>query len=63
MCPGRFVAKQAVVTFIAMALHRFNLSLDGSQPFPTAKEGNPVIGLMSNQPGSDLRVQIASRKF
>jgi len=62
MCPGRFVAKQAVVTFIAMVLNRFNVEIDGSQPFPTAKEGNPVIGLMSNQSGSDLRVKLSPKK-
>ncbi|KAF2796016.1 cytochrome P450 [Melanomma pulvis-pyrius CBS 109.77] len=63
MCPGRFVVKQAVVNFIAMALNRFDISIDGPQPMPTAKEGNPVIGLMSNQPGSDLRVRLRLRKY
>ena len=58
MCPGRFVAKQAVITFIAMVLNRFDIALDGPQPFPSAKEGNPVLGLMSNLPGSDLRVKL-----
>ncbi|KAJ4357133.1 uncharacterized protein N0V89_001708 [Didymosphaeria variabile] len=62
MCPGRFVAKQAVVSFIATAFNRLRISVDGTQPFPTAKEGNPVIGLMSNQPGSDLRVRLVPRK-
>jgi cytochrome P450 len=62
MCPGRFVAKQGVISLIAMALHRFDISLEGKQPFPMAKEGNPVIGLMSNQPGSDLSVRLSPRK-
>jgi cytochrome P450 len=63
MCPGRFVAKQAVVSFMAMVLNRYNIALDGPQPFPSAKEGNPVLGLMSNLQGSDLQVRLTPRNM
>lgn len=59
MCPGRFVAKQAVVSFVAMALNRFDMELAEPQSFPVAEEGNPVLGIMANK--TDLKVRLSRR--
>ena len=58
-CPGRFVAKQAVISFVAMLLRRFNIKVDGPQPFPEGQLGVPVLGIMSNK--SELKVHITPR--
>jgi cytochrome P450 len=62
-CPGRFVAEQAAVSFVAMVLHRFDITLSpGNQPFPLPEEGNPVLGLMDPRKGYDLQVELSPRK-
>ncbi|UKZ50161.1 hypothetical protein TrVGV298_004417 [Trichoderma virens] len=62
MCPGRHMAKRAVLLFVAMLLQRFDIEMDGFQPIPTAEEGKPIIGIMSIKEGSDLRVRLTTRK-
>jgi Cytochrome P450 len=62
MCPGRFVAKNAVVTFMALLFRRFDLELAYKQPFPRAEMGNPVLGIMANKRGDDLMVRFKVRK-
>ena len=62
MCPGRFVAKNAVVTFIAMLFHRYELELAHEQRFPRAEMGNPVLGIMANKNGDDLMVRFKARE-
>lgn len=61
-CPGRFVAKQSVMTFVALVLHRFEIEKSpASQGFPVAEEGNPVLGLMDPKEGSDLVIKLTRR--
>lgn len=61
-CPGRFVAEQAAVVFVAMVLKRFDITLAPSkQPFPLPEEGNPVLGLMDPRKGYDLQVRLSAR--
>lgn len=61
-CPGRFVAKQSVMTFVALVLHRFEIEIyPASQGFPLAEEGNPVLGLMDLKEGSDLKIKLTRR--
>lgn len=62
MCPGRNLAKQMTLAFIAIALHRFEISLDPpDQAFPAPAEGKPSIGLIDVQDGCDIQVKIRVR--
>ena len=58
LCPGRYAAKQTVITFVAMLLRRYEIKLAGSQKMPRLEEGYPVLGLMSSKEGDDLLVKI-----
>lgn len=58
-CPGRFAAKQVVLSFLAMLLKRFHVSVDRPQPFPKAQLGTPVLGIMANQ--SELQIRLSPR--
>lgn len=62
MCPGRHVAKRAVLVFVAMLLQRFDIEMDGYQPMPEAEEGKPVLGIMSIKENQDLKVRLTTRK-
>ena len=58
LCPGRFIAKQAIFTFIALALSRFDICLDDEggddHPFPQAEDLKP--GLATLGPREDDQV-------
>lgn len=61
-CPGRFMAHQATVVFVAMVLRRFDVLVHPkAQSFPLAEEGNPVLGLMDHMAGSDLQIKLIQR--
>ena len=75
LCPGRFLAKQLVFTFVALCLSRFDISLDGAelrsssldgkaQRFPRAELSKP--GLATLSPVAEdklvLRLRPRSRK-
>ena len=60
LCPGRFIAQQSILVFVAMLLHRFDLSLAGPQRFPRACHGRPVLGIMPAM--DDVSVLISERK-
>jgi cytochrome P450 len=63
MCPGRYIAKQAVIMFVAMVLHRFDIELaDEQQSFPEPELGKPVLGIMSNKSRQDLKVRLSPTK-
>lgn len=58
LCPGRFLAKQVVFTFVALTLSRFDVSLDGAglgdnsldrhlQRFPRAELSRPGLATLS----------------
>ncbi|ROT37825.1 cytochrome P450 [Sodiomyces alkalinus F11] len=62
MCPGRNLAKQATLAFVAMAVRRFEMVVEPpGQPFPEAAEGKPSIGLVDVQEGYDLKVRLRAR--
>ena len=63
LCPGRFIAKQSVIAFVAMLVQRFDIVLVGQQKFPRFEVGNPVLGVMSSKKGDDLSVQLTPRKW
>jgi cytochrome P450 len=64
MCPGRYVAKRAVMLFVAMLLRKFDLEMVGGPetPVPDAEQGKPVLGIMSVKEGQDLMVRLTRRK-
>lgn len=69
-CPGRFLARREVVTFIALFLHRFHVILAPGpgevcdtraakyQPFPKIEEMKPCLGIMGPAKGEDVRIRI-----
>ncbi|KAL8962323.1 MAG: hypothetical protein Q9193_001244 [Seirophora villosa] len=64
-CPGRFIAKREVLTFVALVLARFELSLPKSGTngattpiFPRIEDGKPCLGIMGPRLGWDTRVQV-----
>ena len=61
MCPGRHVAKHAVLSFVAMVLQRFDVELAHSQPMPRADDSKPVVGMVPPMEGDDVIVRLASR--
>ncbi|KAK4197159.1 Abscisic acid 8'-hydroxylase 4 [Triangularia verruculosa] len=63
MCPGRNLAKQTTLAFVAMVLDRFDVELDPpGQKFPRPAEGKPSIGLVDVTEGEDLRVKLTPRR-
>ena len=74
-CPGRFLAKREVMTFVALLLHRFDISLAANPALPASKdkttkpafprleEQKPCLGIMGPAKGHDvcLRVRPAKR--
>ncbi len=59
MCPGRFVAKHAVLAFVPTIVNWVYIELDPpSQGFPIAEEGVPVVGLMVPIIGSDNTIKL-----
>ncbi|KAL8695677.1 MAG: hypothetical protein Q9201_007988 [Fulgogasparrea decipioides] len=58
-CPGRFLAKQEVFTFVAVVLHRFALEL--VEPMmPTVNVREPCLGAM--RPIGDIRVKVMQKE-
>jgi cytochrome P450 len=62
MCPGRNLAKQTTLAFVAMAVHAFEMVLDPpGQKFPSPLEGKPSIGLVDIMEDTDLTVRLEPR--
>ena len=66
-CPGRFIARQEVVAFVAFVLKRFEMEIpkagiDGvSNTYPQLEEMEPCLGVMGPVQGNDLMVRIRRR--
>lgn len=70
-CPGRFLAKQEMLVFVALALNRFDIELaplesqEGGVPrlqrFPLLDEFTPALGVNGPLKGSDVYVNIKRR--
>jgi len=61
-CPGRHFSGQATMVFVAMMLHRFELSLDpADQKFPEADPSRPVLGLIGVKKNSSLDLKLTRR--
>ena len=66
LCPGRFLAKKLVFSFIALALSRFQISLDtrdGKEQarFPRANESKPALGTLSPIAGDEVILRVEPR--
>ncbi|KAL9019113.1 MAG: hypothetical protein Q9185_003587 [Variospora sp. 1 TL-2023] len=62
-CPGRFLAKREVLTFVALVLARFELSLSKPEngatvPFPQIEDAKPCLGIMGPRLGWDTTIQV-----
>jgi len=60
MCPGRHLAKHAILSFVAIMLRRFNVTLAFPQPFPRYFEAEPTIGIMDTH--DEVFVQLEARE-
>ena len=65
LCPGRFLAKQAIFAFVALALSRFDVCLDGDgggddgsfkQAFPHPGNLKPGLATLGPREGDDVFV-------
>ena len=59
LCPGRRVAQRAAYVFIALVLHRFDLKLAFTQPFPRPETKTPDLGVFMSS--DDLVLTIRQR--
>lgn len=70
-CPGRFMAKQETIAFVALALHRFDIEpaemetttadrskITPRQPFPRFDEWKPTLGIMGPMEGDDYIIRV-----
>lgn len=60
-CPGRFLARREICTFVVAFLHRFNVEVLAGEVFPRRDEVTPNLGIMEPMKGDDLRVRISIR--
>lgn len=66
-CPGRFIARQEVVAFVAFVLKRFELEVPNAEKdgipntFPRLEEMKPCLGVMGPVQGNDIIVSIRRR--
>jgi cytochrome P450 len=66
LCAGRFVAMQEVLSFIGLALHRYDIEVverpDGmNQGFPRVDSMKPTFGMMGPIDGDDYVVTVTKR--
>ncbi|TVY19957.1 Prostacyclin synthase [Lachnellula arida] len=65
LCPGRFLARQAIFAFVALLISRFDVSLAdvgaGPQPFPRHDESKPAIGTLAPRREDKVFLDISPR--
>ncbi|KAH8654972.1 cytochrome P450 [Tricladium varicosporioides] len=61
-CPGRFLAQKEVLTFVALAVSRFDVQkakeLGEKNAFPRLEVKKPCLGIMAPVKGDDVRVTV-----
>ncbi len=66
-CPGRFLARREILTFVALAISRFDISVSdpkagGSCPmFPRVDKKKFGLGVMNAVKGDDITVNLKAR--
>lgn len=63
LCPGRFLARQEVLAFVATVLGRFEVGVvrtvgSGEGGLPRPETRNPPIGMMAPVKGQDVIVEV-----
>lgn len=61
MCGGRYIAQRAILTFVGITLHRFDISMDKDSKMPIGDLGRPVLGIMAVKKDEDYTVRISPR--
>ena len=71
LCPGRFIARQEVVVFIALILHRFDIERversdltqksTPSNRLPNLSMSRPCLGIMGPADGEDVIIDVKQR--
>ena len=61
-CPGRFIARQEVVVFVGIVLHRFRVQLVSKGGIPKLEEGKPCLGVMGPIKGGDVIIRVEQRQ-
>ena len=58
-CPGRFLARYMVFSFVALVLHRYDVSLAMPQPMPQGSKEKPAVGIVDGD--RDLLIRFKER--
>ena len=62
-CPGRQMAKQTALVFVAYMLHKYDIELMDAQDFPKPNHDNhPGVAIMAPAEGQDLLVRLTERR-
>lgn len=62
-CPGRNLAKQTALIFVAYVLHKFDVELAWPQGFPRqSDETHPGVAVILPVKGDDLFVRLTERR-
>lgn len=64
-CPGRHLAQQTALGYLATLLTRFDVRVVGgveSQRFPEMDDKVPTLGIISPVPGQDVRIRVEVRE-
>lgn len=58
-CPGRFLARKEILTFIGVALSRFDIyKAEKSSVFPRLELKKPCLGIMAPVKGDDVEITV-----
>ena len=65
-CPGRYLAEREILTFVALALHRFEIGITtrkfcGEIRFPRIDREKFCLGIMEPMKGEDLIIDVTRR--
>lgn len=61
-CSGRFIAKREVLAFVALAVHRYDFSLETPErAFPRMDETKPTLGIMDPVPQDHITLFVSPR--
>lgn len=73
LCPGRFLARREVLTFVALVLDRFDLELaatsgsggkgEKEKAFPRLEDRTPSLGIMGPANGYDVALLVSPAKL
>jgi cytochrome P450 len=61
LCPGRFIARKAIYTIVALLFCRYDVTLDQGdihQKLPRLDDTTAGLGTMAPMPGSDIKLVI-----